>query len=118
MSFVSIIVPIYNSENCLQRCVDSILKQRHTNFELLLINDGSTDSTKNILNNYKDDKFKIITKENEGVGKARKIGFENATGDLIFFCDSDDYLSDNNVLKEINNKFNENNIEVFSEKEL
>lgn len=110
---ISIVIPVYNAEKTIKRLLDSILSQSYYNYEIIVINDGSTDSTKNILNNYKDDKFKIITKENEGVGKARKIGFENATGDLIFFCDSDDYLSDNNVLKEINNKFNENNIDIL-----
>lgn len=105
MSFVSIIVPIYNSENCLQRCVDSILKQRHTNFELLLINDGSTDSSGAICDKYAklDFRVRVFHQENRGVSSARNLGLDNARGEWITFVDSDDYVKDGYLVNLISN---------------
>ena len=91
---ISIIVPIYNDEKYLKRCIESILKQTYTNIELILINDGSEDKSLEICEEYKknDNRIIIVNKENEGVSVARNIGIEKATGELISFVDADDYL--------------------------
>lgn len=91
---ISIIVPIFNGEKYLRRCIESILKQTYKNIELILINDGSEDKSLAICEEYKknDKRIIIINKENEGVSIARNIGIEKATGELISFVDADDYL--------------------------
>lgn len=91
---ISIIVPVYNSAFFLQKCIESIINQTYHNWELILINDGSTDSSSSICNNYINDKIKVIHKKNEGVSKARNEGLNHATGDYITFADSDDYLEE------------------------
>ena len=95
MPKISVIVPVYNTEKYLHRCVDSILAQTYTDFELLLINDGSTDSSGTICDEYaaKDLRVRVFHKENGGVSKARNWGIENAQGDFLFFLDSDDWLA-------------------------
>lgn len=82
---ISIVIPVYNAEKTIKRLLDSIEMQTYKNYEIILINDGSTDNSEKILLENKTDKMQIISKKNEGVGKARKIGYENITGDLIFF---------------------------------
>lgn len=91
---ISVIVPIFNGEKYLRRCIESILKQTYKNIELILINDGSEDKSLAICEEYKknDKRIIIINKENEGVSIARNIGIEKATGELISFVDADDYL--------------------------
>ena len=91
---ISIIVPVYNMEKYLNRCVDSILGQRYDNIELILVDDGSTDSSFDICKNYqsKDSRVTAIHKENGGQGSARNIGLDIAKGDYIGFVDSDDLL--------------------------
>lgn len=97
MPKLSIIVPVYNVENYLNRCIDSILSQHFTDFELILINDGSIDNSKNICDNYaiKDQRVKVIHKENGGQSTARNIGLEMATGSYVGFVDSDDWITAN-----------------------
>ena len=92
---ISIIVPVYNAEKTLNRCVDSILQQAFTNWELLLINDGSKDHSGDICDKYslKDSRIKVFHKENGGVSSARNIGLDNAKGEWITFVDSDDFLN-------------------------
>lgn len=92
---LSIIVPVYNVEKYLHRCIDSILNQTFTNFELILVNDGSTDNSRNICEEYsiKDARIIVIHKKNEGVSSARNTGLDNAKGKFITFIDSDDYIS-------------------------
>lgn len=92
---ISVIVPVYNVEEYLHRCVDSILAQTFTDFELLLIDDGSTDNSGRICDEYaeKDERVKVIHKENGGVSSARNVGLNNARGYLVCFCDSDDWVS-------------------------
>ena len=94
--FVSIIVPVYNVEKHLSRCLDSLLNQSYSNFEILLINDGSTDNSGQICDVYqaKSDKIRVFHLENGGVSKARNYGIENAKGDFIQFVDSDDYVNE------------------------
>lgn len=94
---ISIIVPIYQSENTLKRCVESILNQSYSNIELILVNDGSTDGSALICEEYasKDARITVVHKENGGVSTARNIGMDKAKGDFIQFVDSDDWLDIN-----------------------
>lgn len=93
-SVISIIVPIYNTSAYLRDCIDSILSQSYTNFELLLIDDGSTDESGIICDEYaeKDARVKVFHKKNGGVSSARNMGLENAKGEYVYFSDSDDTL--------------------------
>ena len=99
MEKVSIIIPTYNSEKYLKRCINSICNQTYKNIEIIIIDDGSTDNTFNICEEYskKDDRVKFIHKKNEGVSVARNIGIENANGKYIMFVDSDDWIENNTV---------------------
>ncbi len=94
MPFVSIIVPVFNVEQYLSRCIDSILTQTFTDFELLLIDDGSPDNCGMICDEYaaKDNRIRVFHKENGGVSCARNIGLDNAKGEFIGFVDSDDVI--------------------------
>lgn len=94
MDKISIIVPIYNVEKYLRECIDSIINQTYINLEIILINDGSTDTSLKICEEYakKNNKIKLITKKNGGAGDARNVGLDYATGDYIMFVDSDDFL--------------------------
>lgn len=91
---ISIIVPIYNAEQYLHRCVDSILAQSYTDFELLLINDGSPDNCGVICDEYAamDSRVRVFHKANGGVSSARNLGLDHAQGEYITFCDADDYV--------------------------
>jgi len=89
---VSIIIPIYNAENYLKKCLDSIINQTYKNIEIILINDGSTDNSLEICKQYKDDRIKLINQKNSGVSTARNVGLDLVTGDYITFVDSDDWL--------------------------
>lgn len=93
---ISVIVPVYNAEKYLRRCVDSILGQTFTNFELLLINDGSTDSSGTICDEYAacDQRVRVFHKPNAGVSSARNLGLDKARGEWITFIDSDDYIDE------------------------
>ena len=95
MTKLSIIVPVYNVEDYLNRCIDSILSQTFTDFELILINDGSVDNSKNICEYYanKDSRVKVIHKENGGQSTARNIGLDIASGMYVGFVDSDDWIT-------------------------
>ena len=102
---ISIIVPIYNVENYLRQCLDSILNQTYQNFECLLINDGSPDNSVEICREYvaKDSRFCYFEKENGGLSSARNVGIENSRGTYITFVDSDDWL-DSNYLEVLHSK--------------
>lgn len=95
MPRISIIVPVYNVEPYLRRCVDSIFAQTFTDFELILVDDGSPDGCPAICDEYaeKDSRVRVIHKENGGVSSARNAGMEVAEGKYFLFCDSDDYVS-------------------------
>ena len=92
---VSIIVPVYNVEEYIEKCLDSIKWQTYGNFEVLIVNDGSSDNSLNICNVYakKDGRFKVYNQENQGVSAARNHGLDNVSGDYICFVDADDYIS-------------------------
>ena len=93
---VSIIVPVYNTEKYLSKCLDSLVKQTLDDIEIILVNDGSTDHSQEILYEYKEknpEKIRIISKINEGQGAARNVGIKAAIGEYIGFVDSDDYVA-------------------------
>lgn len=91
---ISVITPVYNSEKYLHKCIDSVLVQTYQDFELILVNDGSTDKSGAICDEYalKDKRVKVFHKENGGVSSARNIGLKNALGDYIIHTDSDDLM--------------------------
>lgn len=91
---ISVIVPIYNVEQYLRECIDSIISQTYKNLEIILINDGSTDACPSICNQYakQDERIAVIHKKNGGLSDARNAGLDIATGDYIGFVDSDDYV--------------------------
>lgn len=88
----SIIVPVYNSESSLVRCIDSLINQTYTNLEFIFVNDGSNDSSLDILKSYKDKRISIIDQKNSGGIIARKNGYLKSNGDYVIFIDSDDYI--------------------------
>lgn len=90
-SDISIIVPIYNGEKYLKKCLDSLINQTKEELEFILINDGSTDNTEKIIKEYKDKRIKYFKNKNQGIGKTRNFGLSKSTGKYIMFCDSDDY---------------------------
>ncbi len=92
MSDISIIVPIYNAEKYLNKCLDSLVNQTKEDLEFILVNDGSTDSSEEIIKSYKDKRIKYFKNKNQGIGKTRNFGIDKATGKYIMFLDSDDYL--------------------------
>lgn len=96
---ISIIIPIYNTGKYLKKCLDSIVNQSYRNLEIILINDGSTDNSLNICNEYKkkDNRIKVLNKKNEGVSSARNDGIELSTGKYIVFIDPDDYVSNKHI---------------------
>lgn len=95
MAYLSIIVPVYNAEKYLSHCIDSILAQTLQDFELILVDDGSTDLSGKICDSYSqsDSRVKVIHKENGGVSKARNVGITAASGDWLGFVDADDWLA-------------------------
>lgn len=97
---ISVIVPVYNSEKYLGRCVDSIRSQTYSNLEIILIDDGSLDNCPMICDSFaeKDKRVKVFHKENGGASSARNVGIEKASGDYICFVDSDDILCENSIL--------------------
>lgn len=97
MDKVSIIVPAYNSEDTIQKCLDSILEQTYGNIEIVIINDGSIDSTKAICAGYaaENHNIKLYNQKNQGVSAARNLGIEKATGQYLQFVDADDYIDAN-----------------------
>ena len=109
-TLISIIVPIYNVENYLRQCLDSIMNQTYQNFECLLINDGSPDNSAEICREYvdKDASFRYFEKENGGVSSARNLGIEHSKGEYITFIDSDDWV-DSDYLEVLHSKIKEYN---------
>lgn len=98
-ALVSIIIPVYNVEKYLGRCIESIIKQRYKNIEIILIDDGSTDSSGKIADDFalNDNRITVIHQKNSGVSTARNKGMDKASGDYICFADADDYLMDDYI---------------------
>ncbi|MBQ9221984.1 glycosyltransferase family A protein [Succinivibrio sp.] len=91
---ISIIVPVYNSEKYIKKCIESILSQTVTDFELIILNDGSTDHSLDVISSFEDNRIVLINKKNTGVANTRNEGIFVAKGDFITFVDSDDWVSD------------------------
>lgn len=89
---ISIIVPIYNAEKYIKKCIDSLIKQTKKNIEFILINDGSTDNSEEIIKKFDDFRLHYYKNKNQGIGKSRNFGIKKAVGKYIMFLDSDDYL--------------------------
>ena len=92
---ISVIIPVYNTAEYLPRCLDSVINNGYKNLEIICVNDGSTDSSPEILRGYekKDNRIKVIDVPNGGVSRARNIGLDNASGEYIAFIDSDDWIA-------------------------
>ncbi|HGY8149025.1 TPA: glycosyltransferase family 2 protein, partial [Escherichia coli] len=91
---VSIIIPAYNAQDWIERCLVSCLNQSYQNIEIIVINDGSTDNTANILEKFNVNKLKIFHEKNSGVAIARRKGLDYSRGEYIFFLDSDDFINE------------------------
>lgn len=93
--FISIIIPVYNGEKYINRLIDSITNQDYENYEIIIVNDGSTDKTKDILDNINNDKIKVYHQKNGGASSARNYGIKKSSGKYILFADSDDFYNEN-----------------------
>ena len=115
----SIIVPIYNVEKYLDRCLKSISFQSYKNYEVLMISDKSDDNSDTIVKKYesKDKRFKRIFKENTGLAKAKNIGIDNAIGDYVLFVDGDDFI-EKDLLKTLSKEINDNDVVRFQIQEV
>ena len=112
---VSIIIPVFNTEKYLRHCIDSVLSQTYKDFELLLIDDGSTDSSGSICDEYaaQDARVRVFHKENGGVSSARNLGLDNAQGKYLMFLDSDDFWLQDDVLEVLIEKAEENDLDII-----
>lgn len=108
---ISVVVPVYNVERYLSRCVKSIVSQTYSNLEIILVDDGSTDNSGKLCDDFKDTRIKVIHKKNEGLGKARNTGIKYSTGKYIMFVDSDDYI-DKTMVANLYNSLRENNADT------
>ena len=113
MPKISVIVPVYNVEKYLADCLESIINQTFSDIEIICVNDGSTDNSRNILSEYekKDSRIKIVDKKNGGLSSARNAGMRVATGDFIAFIDSDDWV-DIKMLEKLYNNITELNTDI------
>lgn len=112
-SLVSIIIPIYNADKYLGRCLNSVVNQTYSNLEIILINDGSTDSSLNICKEYagKDKRIILVNKKNEGVSIARNTGIEKSSGEYVAFLDADDWIAPN-YIEQLIKPFENENVDI------
>lgn len=110
VDLISVVIPVYNGEKYIERCLNSILKQSYTNLQIIVVNDGSNDSTEEILGKIgnKDDRIAIVNKSNGGVSSARNEGLQYAKGKYIYFMDCDDYVESTIIEKLYNCIIKEN----------
>lgn len=95
---VSIIIPVYGVEKYISQCLESVINQSYENIEIIVVNDGTKDNSMKIVEEYLlDERIKIINKENGGLASARNRGIEEATGEYIYFLDSDDWIEVNTI---------------------
>ena len=113
---VSVIVPVYNVEKYLGECLDSVINQTFEDIEIICVNDGSTDKSLEILNDYagRDNRIKVFTQENKKQGAARNFGLDKSSGDYVYFMDSDDYIDLSTIEKLYNNAVSNNSDIVVS----
>lgn len=111
---VSIIIPVYNVESYLADCLDSVISQSLKDIQIICVNDGSTDSSLKILEDYQkeDSRIEIITQKNKGLSGSRNTGIKNVKGEYIYFLDSDDWI-EKNTLEELYNKSNKLNLDIL-----
>ena len=93
----SIVIPLFNKEKEIQQTLESVLKQTFHDFEVIIINDGSTDKSEQIVNSFTDDRILLISTDNKGVSQARNFGINYANGEIIAFIDADDYWFPNHL---------------------
>ena len=103
MKKVSIIIPAYNAEKTIKKCLNSVCNQTYKDIEIIIVNDGSTDNTELEVKSINSDKINYYKKENGGVSSARNLGLDKATGDYVLFIDSDDWINDEYVENLVNN---------------
>ena len=117
---ISVIIPVYNVEKWLNKCVDSILAQSYENFEVILVNDGSTDKSGDICDQYlkEDNRVKVFHNKNKGLSYSRNFGVKNSNGKYVMFVDSDDFLSEKNAYQEMVNILEKNKAELITGKAL
>ena len=110
---ISVIIPVYNVEPFLKRCLDSVIKQTYSNLEIILVDDGSEDNSGNICDDYqnKDSRIKVIHKKNGGLSSARNKGLDESKGNLILFLDSDDWI-DLNYIDTLYNDLKKNDCDI------
>ena len=89
---ITVIINVYNGEKFINKCLDCIINQTYKNLEILIINDGSTDNTLNIMKKYKDKRIRVISTENKGLSLSRNVGIDNALGEYLYFIDVDDFI--------------------------
>ena len=114
-SLVSIIIPVYNVEEYLEECLNSAITQTFPNVEIIIVNDGSTDRSTDIIGKYKkkDNRIKVFSINNSGQGKARNIGINNSLSEYIYFLDSDDYI-EKQTIEILLNSIQSNHICIFN----
>lgn len=112
-SLVTFILPVYNAESTIYRCLDSILKQTYCDYEVIIVDDGSIDNSGKICDSYSlnDNRFRVIHKENAGVASARQLGVSLATGEYVIHIDSDDWI-ESNMLSDMMNEISDADILV------
>ncbi len=117
MNKFSIIVPVYNIDKYIDDCISSILKQKYKDYELIIVDDGSTDLSGELCDNYKNiENVKVFHKENGGLSSARNFGISHANGKYLMFIDGDDFLYDNTCLKKISDAIDNTNADVIQYK--
>ena len=94
---ISIIINVYNGEKFIDKCLNSVVNQTYKHIEILIINDGSTDNTLKICQEYNDNRIRIITQENKGLSLSRNVGIENAKGEYLYFVDADDIIANDTI---------------------
>ena len=111
---ISVIIPIFNTRKFLNKCLDSLLNQSLTDIEIICVDDGSTDNSLKILKSYanKDDRVKVLTRENNGAGAARNLGLKYVNGKYILFVDSDDWFEEDG-LKLLYDKAEQLNVDIL-----
>lgn len=99
---ISVVIPLYNVEKYIEKCINSVLNQTYPHFELLIVNDGSTDDSVKVIEKFNDPRIRIIHKKNGGQSDARNLGIKESKGDCIYFMDSDDWIEPNLLQVSVN----------------
>ena len=112
---ISVIIPVYNTEKYLKECVESVLAQTYHNLEILLINDGATDSSPQICEAYakQDARINLIHKENGGLSDTRNTGIKQCRGDYVLFLDSDDYWDDPKMVEKLADQMQQYPVDIL-----